>query len=154
MLTLAALLPRSAQFGDGWRWTLRMVAHGALSPFMPLRDLIILQRTRRRRGSALGRLALALVLPALGTVIFLALFAAANPLIEDFLIRFDATLSGETIARLIFAGLIFLATWSLLRPPRLPFWGSFKPPFASAGEALPGVTAVSVTLSLCAFNLI
>lgn len=154
MLTLAALLPRSAQFSDGWRWTLRLIGHGALSPFMPLRDLIILQRTRRRRGSALSRLALALVLPALGTVIFLALFAAANPLIEDFLIRFDATLSGEAIARLIFAGLVFLAAWSLLRPPRLPFWGNLKPRFAGAGEALPGVTPVSVTLSLCAFNLV
>ena len=153
MLTLAALLPRSADFGDGWRWTLRMIGHGALSPFMPLRDLMILKRTRRRRGSALGRLALALVLPVLGTIIFLALFAAANPLIEDFLIRFDATVSTETIARLIFAGIIFLAAWSLLRPPRLPFWGSLKPPFATA-EALPGVTPVSVTLSLCAFNLV
>src|SRR6476659_310653 len=120
MLTLAALLPRSAGFGDGWRWTLRMIGHGVLSPFMPLRDLMILKRTRRRRGSALGQLALALVLPVLGTIIFLALFAAANPLIEDFLVRFDATLSTETIARLIFAGVIFLAAWSLLRPPRLP----------------------------------
>jgi hypothetical protein len=153
MLTLAALLPRAADFGDGWRWTLRMIGHGALSPFAPLRDLMILKRTRRRRGSALGRLALALVLPVLGTILFLALFAAANPLIEDFLVRFDATLSTETIARLIFAGLIFLAAWSLLRPPRLPFWGSLKPPFATA-EALPGVTAASVTLSLCAFNLV
>jgi hypothetical protein len=153
MLTLAALLPRAADFGDGWRWTLRMIGHGALSPFAPLRDLMILKRTRRRRGSALGRLALALVLPALGTILFLALFAAANPLIENFLVRFDATLSPESIIRLIFAGLIFLAAWSLLRPPRLPFWGSLKPPFATA-EALPGVTATSVTLSLCAFNLV
>lgn len=154
LLTLAALLPRAAGFGDGWRWTLRMIGHGALSPFTPLRDLIILQRTRRRRGSALGRLALALVLPALGTIVFLALFAAANPLIEDFLTRIDATLSSETVARLIFAGLVFLAAWSLLRPPRLPFWTSLRPPFAETGEALPGVTRVSVTLSLCAFNLV
>ena len=154
MLTLAALLPRSTHFGDGWRWTLRMVGHGALSPFMPLRDLILLKRTRRRRGSALGRLALALVLPALGTLVFLTLFAAANPLIEDFLIRFDATLSPETILRAIFAGVIFLAAWSLLRPPRLPFLGSLRPPFAGTGEALPGVTPASVILSLCAFNLL
>lgn len=154
MLTLAALLPRAGGFGDGWRWTLRMVGHGTLSPFMPLRDLIILQRTRRRRGSLLGRLALALVLPALGTIVFLALFAAANPVIEDVLNRFDAGFNPEIIARLIFAGLIFLAAWSLLRPPRLPFWDHLTPPFAATGEALPGVTATSVTLSLCAFNLI
>jgi hypothetical protein len=153
MLTLAALLPRATGFGDGWRWTLRVIGHGALSPFMPLRDLIILKRTRRRRGSALGRLALALVLPALGSIVFLALFAAANPLIESFLVQFDATLRPETIVRLIFAGIIFLAAWSLLRPPRLPFWGSLRPAYANA-EALPGVTPASVTLSLCAFNLV
>lgn len=153
MLTLAALLPRGHRFGDGWRWTLRMIGHGLLSPFAPLRDLIILKRTRRRRGSAIGRLALALVLPVLGTIVFLALFAAANPLIENFLIQFDARLSPETIVRSIFAGFIFLAVWSLVRPPRLPFWASLKPPYANA-EALPGVTAASVTISLCAFNLI
>jgi hypothetical protein len=154
MLTLAAMLPRAGDFGDGWRWTLRMLGHGTLSPFMPLRDLIILQRTRRRRGSALGRLALALALPALGTIVFLALFAAANPVIDDFLNRFDAGLNPEIFVRPTFAGLIFLAAWSLLRPPRLPFWNSLTPPFAATGEALPGVTAISVTLSLCAFNLV
>jgi Domain of unknown function (DUF4173) len=153
MLTLAALLPRADRFRDGWRWTLRMVGHAALAPFGPIRDLILLQRTRRRRGSALGKLALTLALPALGTIVFLALFAAANPLIEDFLIRFDVTLSPATIGRAIFAGLIFLAVWSLVRPPRLPFRASLKPPFADI-DALPGVTAASVTLSLCAFNLL
>ena len=154
MLSLAALLPRAAGFGDGWRWTLRMIGHGVLSPFMPLRDLILLKRTRRRRGTALGRLALTLVLPALGTIIFLALFAAANPVIEAFMTRFDAGLSTETIIRLIFAGLIFLAIWSLLRPPRLPFGSNLKPHFKATDAALPGVTAASVTLSLCVFNLL
>lgn len=153
MLTLAALLPRAARFGDGWRWTLRIIGHGALSPLAPLRDLVILQRTRRRRGSALGRRALALILPALGTIVFITLFAAANPLIADFLTRFDVTLRTETIVRAIFAAIVFLGAWSLMRPPRLPFWGKLTPAYAG-GEALPGVTPASVTLSLCAFNIV
>jgi hypothetical protein len=154
MLTLAALLTRAERFGDGWRWTLRMIGHGALSPFTPLRDLIILKRTRRRRGSTLGRLALALILPALGTIVFVALFSVANPVIDEFLNRFDARLSPEAIVRLFFAGIVFLAAWSLLRPPRLPFWTSLKPPFAESGEALPGVTPASIAISLFAFNLV
>src|SRR5437868_9521733 len=107
MLSLAALLPKAARFGDGWRWTLRMIVHGALSPFMPLRDLGLLNRTRGRRGAGgIGRFAVMLALPLLGTLLFLVLFATANPLIENFLIGIDASLSPQTIVRLIFAGLI------------------------------------------------
>ncbi len=155
MLTLAALLARARRFGDGWRWTLRMIPHGVLSPFMPLRDLMLLKRARHRLGSSgLGRLALTLILPVLGTIVFVALFAAANPLIEDFLLRFDATLSPEALVRLFFAGLIFLAVWSLLRPPRLTFGEPGVKASFELGEALPGVTPASVILSLCAFNLV
>jgi hypothetical protein len=154
MLSLAALLARAECFGDGWRWTQRLIRHGMLSPFMPLRDLVILNRTRGRRAGGFGRIALMLVLPALGTVLFLALFAAANPLIENFLLRIDATLSPETVVRTIFAGLIFLAVWSLLRPPRLAFREPALKLSLNAGDALPGVTPASVTLSLCAFNIV
>jgi hypothetical protein len=155
MLTLAVLLTRAERFRDGWRWTLRMIGHGVLSPLMPLRDLVLLKRAGRRHGpGGLGRIVLTLILPVLGTIVFVALFAAANPLIENFLLRVDATLSPETIVRLFFAGLVFLAIWSLLRPPRLAFGGlGLKAPF-EPGEALPGVTPASVILSLCAFNLV
>ncbi|HTU12054.1 MAG TPA: DUF4173 domain-containing protein [Allosphingosinicella sp.] len=154
MLTLAALLVRAARFGDGWRWTLRLIPHGVLSPFMPLRDLGLLNRARDRRGPrGLGRIATALALPIIGTILFVALFAAANPLIENFLMRFDARLGPETIIRLIFAGLIFLAVWSLVRPPRLVFVAAEAKPSFAAG-ALPGVTPASVILSLIAFNLV
>ena len=155
MLTLAALLPRAARFGNGWRWTLRLLAHGVLSPFMPLRDLRLLNKARGRRTSGgFGRLLIVLALPLLGTLLFLALFAAANPLIENFLVGIDANLSPQTIVRLFFAGLVFLAAWSLLRPPRLSFGAAEEIPVFAAGEALPGVTPASVTLSLCAFNLL
>jgi hypothetical protein len=154
MLTLAALLARAARFGDGWRWTQRLFLHGVLSPFAPLRDLVILNKTRGRRAGGLGRIAMMFVLPVLGTLLFLALFAAANPLIENFLVRIDATLSEESFARLIFASFIFLAAWSLLRPPRIASLDTGqRTPFFTDG-ALPGVTPASVILSLCAFNLL
>ena len=154
MLTLAMLLPRGAQFGDGWRWTHRLALHGVLSPFAPLRDLAILNRARSRSDGSFGRIALMLVLPVLGTMLFLALFAAANPLIENFLLRLDVALSDETIGRGIFAGLIFLAVWSLVRPPRMTFtFAGVSAPLRTGGP-LPGVTPASVTLSLIAFNLI
>ncbi len=94
-----------------------------------------------------------LVVPVLGTVLFLALFAAANPLIENFFLRFNLAPSAEMIGRFIFAGLVFLAVWSLLRPSRNSLSvGDAKAPSA-AGHALPGITPASVTLSLIAFNL-
>jgi hypothetical protein len=154
MLTLAMLLPRGAQFGDGWRWTHRLALHGVLSPFAPLRDLAILNRARSRSGGHFGRIALMLMLPVLGTLLFLALFAAANPLIENFLLRVDVALSEETIGRGIFAGLIFLAVWSLVRPPRMTFsFAGVSAPLRTSAP-LPGVTPASVTLSAIAFNLI
>lgn len=154
MLTLAALLTRAERFGDGWRWTQRMALHGLLSPFAPLRDLVILNRTRDRRAGGFGRIVLMLIVPVSGTILFLALFAAANPLIENFFLRIDVALSDEAIGRTIFAGLIFVAVWSLLRPPRNSFAvGATKAPFETR-EALPGITPASVTLSLIAFNLV
>jgi hypothetical protein len=154
MLTLAVLLSRADRFGDGWRWTQRILLHGVLSPFAPLRDLAILNRTRGRRAGGVGRIALMLVVPLLGTILFVALFAAANPLIENFLRSIDATLSEESVARGIFAGFIFVAAWSLLRPPRLPLTMAGAKASFGTGEALPGVTPASVTLSLIAFNLV
>ena len=155
LLTVAALLPRSTGFDDGWRWMLRLVMHGVLSPFAPLRDLILLKRAgQRRRTTGLGKIALALVLPIAGTIVFVGLFAAANPLIENFLLRFDATLSEEAVIRAIFAAFIFLAMWSLLRAPRFRLAGPGATQRFVLGEALPAVTPASVILSLCAFNLV
>jgi hypothetical protein len=155
MLTVAALLPQAARFGDGWRWTLRLAVHGVLSPFMPIRDLALLNKTRGRRDSGgFGRLLTVLILPVLGTLLFLALFAAANPLIENFLTSIDATISPRTIVRLIFAGLIFLAAWSLLRPPRLRLAAIASEAAFGPGNALPGISPASIALSLCAFNLL
>jgi hypothetical protein len=154
-LTMAVLLPRAARFDDGWRWALRMLAHGIVSLFGPLRDLRIARKARRWLGTpGIVRNAFVLILPLAGSAVFITLFAQANPLIGDALARlgdwpaFDAM----TVIRMIFWAIVFTAVWSLLRPSRLGI--SSARSGADPDFALPGVSLASVTLSLLAFNLI
>jgi hypothetical protein len=154
-LTLAVLLPRTARFDDGWRWALRLVLHGLFSAFGPLRDLLHLRRARRRRGGPrlAGKLHI-LILPLVGSAVFLLLFANANPLIADAFDRFDISvaLDSNTVVRAIYWSIVFTAMWSVLRPGRKGIGAA--PPALDPDFALPGVTTASVTLSLVAFNLV
>lgn len=154
-LTLAALLPRTARFDDGWRWLARLLAHGLLSMVGPFRDHLIASRARRRRSPiALRGKIFVLILPIVGSTIFLSLFAQANPLIGDTLSQIDFWPEFDifTLLRAIFWMAVLTAVWSLLRPPRFVL-GAMR-----AGElehaALPGVSTASVGISLLAFNLI
>jgi len=153
-ITLAALLPRAAGFDDGLRWAIRLFVHGLCSPLAPLRDILLARRAKQRHGRiGITRHALILVVPVLGSALFLFLFAQANPLIEQAFARIDLRLDPtfETIVRTIFWGIIFLAAWSLLRPTRFALpasLGHLAPPL------LPGLGLASVTLSLLAFNAV
>jgi len=155
-LTLAALLPRTARFDDGWRWLQRLVVHGLLSPFGPIRDRRIAGKARRRSRSpsGIGRTLALLFLPLAGSALFLTLFAQANPLIGNTLARLDfwPDFDETTLIRILFWTFVLIAVWSLLRPPRgrIPA----ATPGADPDLALPGVSLASVTLSLAAFNLI
>jgi hypothetical protein len=153
-LTLAALLPRTARFDDGWRWALRLVIHGVLSAVGPLRDFLIANRARRRGSMPLRGKAFVLILPLIGSLVFLALFAQANPLIGDALARLAIWPEFDflTIVRAIFWSILFTAMWSVLRPSRFTLWPVRHK--ADRDVALPGVSIASVTLSLLAFNLI
>jgi Domain of unknown function (DUF4173) len=154
-LTMAALLPRTARFDDGWRWAHRLALHACIAPFVLVRDRIILNKAKARRGPGrIVRRALVLILPAIGSLVFIALFAAANPLIGDLLARIDLVpdFGGELVGRLIFWSIVLGALWSVLRPPRVRL-----APEAPGGDpelALPGVSVPSVALSLAAFNAI
>lgn len=151
---LAALLPRTQAFDDGWRWARRLVLHAFIAPVAPLLDWGRLRAARRRRGPARVAAALPLLaLPVLGTGLFLALFSAANPLISDAFARVDLMLvvGGFSIARLGFWVLTTLLVWSLLRPPRIVLAARA----AREGHlTLPGVSPASIALSLAAFNLL
>lgn len=151
---LATLLPGSARFDDGWRWFQRLFVHGFKSLFGPLIDFGKLDRIRRRRPArplGLRRGASVLVLPLLGSALFLWLFAAANPVIESWLESisppdFDWTF----LPRLIVLGFLALLTWGVLRPrpPRRTF-GTFD---GSGDLNIPGFSLASVTLALIMFN--
>jgi hypothetical protein len=151
---LAALLPRSKAFDDGWRWTKRLLLHSILSLIAPLLDWGRLRAARRRRGPARIAAALPLLaLPILGTALFLALFSAANPLIADAFGRLDllAAVGGFSVVRLFFWLPVTILVWSLLRPPRI----LLAPRTVREGPlSLPGVSPASIALSLAAFNVV
>ena len=151
---LAALLPRTQAFDDGWRWTRRLLLHAILSVIGPLLDWHRLRAARRRRGPARFAAALPLLaLPVLGTALFLALFSAANPLISEAFARVDLmlVLGGFSTLRLAFWLIAALLVWSFLRPPRI----LLAPRAVRDGPLdLPGVSPASIALSLAAFNLI
>jgi hypothetical protein len=152
--TLAALLPR-ARFDDGWRWFIRVLRHLVLSLPQPGRDWMRLRGARRRVGavSLVSRLPV-LLLPLAGSLVFLALFATANPLIGDAFNRIDpdALIGGFSPVRLVFWLVLGIAVWSLLRPAGLLPRGAAAVPVDDI--RLPGVSHASVTLSLLAFNAI
>jgi hypothetical protein len=151
--TMAALLPR-AGFDDGWRWTKRLAVQLVLAIVLPVRDWVRLRVARRRRGPiGMVRRLPVLWLPLIGSLLFLALFASANPLIGDAFARLDllVVVGGFSLTRLAFWVALTVVVWSLLRPAafRLGPAGQREVDFS-----LPGVSAASVTLSLLAFNII
>jgi hypothetical protein len=152
--SLAVLLPRAAGFDDAWSWTLRLLAHGCRSLLAPLGDSRRLLAARRRRGGMriASRLP-SLWLPVLGSVIFLTLFAIANPLIADAFDRLDLTalIAALSLPRIGFWLLIAALLWPLFRPRIL----LLAPGKASDPDRLlPGFSLASVTLSLFAFNAV
>lgn len=155
-LGLAILLPATVRFDDSWRWAQRLLAHGFKALFGPLIDLFKLARTGRRKPQAvhgLRRALPALVLPLLGSAVIVALFATANPVIEQFLTSLSLPmLDDRAFERLVFWGFVSVVVWGVLRPRRSrPFFGTFD----GSGElALPGVSPTSVLISLILFNLL
>jgi hypothetical protein len=153
---LATLLPGTARFGDGWQWFQRLLVHCFKALFGPLADVLRLSRARRRRGAggpSLRRSLPNLVLPVVGSLVILLLFAIANPVIDQAIKALHLPEPSEqTFARIFFAGALFLMAWGVLRPRAAR---RLLPTFDGSGDlALPGVSTASVLLSLIAFNLL
>jgi len=148
-LSIAALLPRTAGFDDAWRWAVRLLLHGVSGPFTPMFDLLRLLRIQPRGGRSSARaLAALLGLPLIGTIIFIALFASANPVLANLLGRIQLPSPGQAIEWI----LVTLMVWPALRPHQLVsrLGGRIPDPVV----ALPGTSLPSVLLALSLFNAV
>jgi len=146
-LSSAALLPGGA-FRDAGGWLLGGIVHGLTGIVRPVRDLGRLARLRERRGSGgIGAAVRLLALPLAGGGLFLALFAAANPLVAAAFDGLRLPFPGEVIGHVIFAALILALVWPSLRP------GGWRPAVTIADRAPPVALPVgTIALSLLVFN--
>lgn len=153
-LTVAAMSARVARGETAWRWGQRFVVQAVVGAFGPLIDLRRFMRARRvTHGLSLLRLIGIAALPLFGAVVFLSLFAGANPIIADALARITLpSLSMETGVRVAFWGLVLVTVGATLRPRwRRKLIGL---PQRKIDLGVIGVNPASVTLSLAVFNLL
>ncbi len=150
----AAVLLQRCQFQDALQLVQLLTVQGMASCFAPLRDIFHVARLPRPhfRSSLLSLIA-TLALPLAGAVIFITLFANANPLIARNLPDFAfPVLDERSVERFLFWIVALALIWPSLRPSRWNAWPwleDVKHPLN-----LPGVTTLSVTLSLAVFNVI
>lgn len=149
-LGAATLSPRAPGGYDAWLWAQRLIVGAMRCLSRPLTDLRRLRDPRLGRRSPLPRrMKLStLILPLAGGLAFIALFSAANPIIEASLaaIRFPRM----DLARGVFWLAAAATLWGFLRPrgPRR----AFAPPDGRGDLQMFGVTPASLTLSLVVFN--
>jgi len=152
-ISMATLIISTSQFDDGWLWFQRLLMHAVRSPIAPALDALRLRRASRRpttRRFSIRRLMPVLALPLIGGTIILSLFATANPVISDALAAIS--LPELPPGRIALWVMLFALAWSVLRP-RLP--QHLIPTFDGSGDLpLPGVSVLSVLLSLILFNLL
>lgn len=155
---IASLLPGFARFGDGIQWVQRLLGYAVMALIGPFIDVVALAHARRRRPRSKLRataIITAIFLPVVGCTIILTLFSAANPVIEQALgALYWPTFGDETIARIIIAAVVFAAAWAILRPRLSAFISNRQPTSYIAPNAIPGVSVLSVAISLILFNLL
>jgi hypothetical protein len=148
LLAVVVLSPRAAAGLDAWAWSLRLGYLAAVGTIGPVLDGLKMRgRLGLWRGAA-GRTLATVAAPAIGGAVFLALFASANPVIDQALsgIRMPAV----DIARALFWLFCLVGVWSFLRPR----FRRRRRERAERTEArpIPGTSVASVGLSLGVFN--
>ncbi|MBX7248822.1 MAG: DUF4173 domain-containing protein [Caulobacteraceae bacterium] len=146
---IAGLSPRAGPHDDAWRWFQRLAWQPMVGSIGPVLDALKLmdKRLNRARFAPL-RLLPVLVVPVLGGLLFLGLFAAANPVIADALSHLRPP--AFDLGRLFFWGVVFVVVWHVLRPRHLR--RPIPTPGGRGDRDIPGVSLLSVTLSLMIFN--
>jgi hypothetical protein len=141
-----------------------LLGFGLLAPFRLIGDMFRWRRVAKRLGRRVLRFAAlaAWIMPLVLGAVFVALFGAANPIIEHWLSLLDfwRLLDLVEVERVVFWAFFLVAIWALLRP-RLPWFvrGPFRlpVPFNVMATAIPapaseaaaaGVTRPSAAKSL------
>lgn len=154
LATAVAVLSARVRSGEpAWAWGQRLVVMGVAGLVGPLLDLFRPSRfKRRRKGLSPVAVMGLLVMPVVGGAIFLALFAAANPLISDFFAGLSGpALTPDGFARAILWGVVAVMTWSALRPR----WRRRLIALPTRGAARPSpALTTSITWSLVVFNAV
>lgn len=147
-LSVAALLPRVDGFDDAWRWGARLVIHAVTGIGKPFADLRRLGRTRRSKRTSPRAVLTMMGLPLAGGALFVALFAAANPLIAQAL----AAIRLPSIWQILLWGFVVVCVWPSLRPHAAVIRLAGRLP--DPEPKLPGTSLPSVLIALTLFNAI
>lgn len=146
----AALLPRR-RFRQAIAWAGDLLLYAVIGLAAPFGDVRRWMRTRRRAGGTrCGEFAGVIALPVIGGGVFVALFAAANPLIGDALGAVRLPGMGTAMMHLFCWWLVLLAVWPSLRPNRTVRTRKVVA-MRGAGITIPIATLI---LSLVTFNAI
>jgi hypothetical protein len=150
-LQVAGLLPRY----EDWFGT--VTRFNTLAPVRLIADVwqLFTDAGRQKLGTGLWRLALVWIVPLVCALVFIFLFASANPVIEDALraIRLDQLLRLLDPVRIFVWGFFAVITWPILMP-RLLHW---QPVPEVQGPSLPRresliFGAIAIRNSLLLFN--
>jgi signal transduction histidine kinase len=147
-LAVALLSVRAGPRENAWSWGQRLAIAAFGAPFKLIDDAGNLAERRRRSALKLKPLLMAAVLPAVGGLVFLGLFAMANPLIASAFgnLSWPAL---DPMRPLVWAAAL-LAAWSVLRP--LHTRRAARLPEAAPARPSAWISVPSVTLSLVVFN--
>lgn len=153
-VSLAALLPRH-RFDDALAWARRLGWHAMSAVIAALKDAARLSVVRQRRGlpsSGIRAIGAVVALPLVGGVVFLGLFASANPLIGQAFAQIVLPDPWATTWRTLFGLCVLITIWASLRPS--PYTtGPSRFGDRSIGTVFePGVA--TLILSLVTFNTI
>lgn len=147
---VTVLSVRAPRADDTWPWAQRLamaVLYGAIGPLKDFGRLRAYRLRRWRDGKGPWQ-ASVFLLPLVGGLVFIALFAAANPLIAVMLEAIR--LPNFDIARLMYWLLVGFGVWGFLRPRGLR--RTLAPPNGRGDLKMFGVTPTSLFLSLVVFN--
>lgn len=149
-LSFSALLKRH-RFDDAWRWTQRLVLHIVYGIGTLIRDWRRLRNIKRSTGRLDVRaLVKTLAIPVIGSLLFLALFAGANPLIGAALARLELPSFFEMLFHALLWILIVFVVWPSLRPHPRPT----RLPLLRPAPRIADIPVRTMILSLIAFNAV